>query len=265
MPVPGSNRELLFLLLFSFVVLGLGIGLRSPWPADEPRFAQIALEMIQRMEELGRNVQDSDSSSMLIRCYFSGLTASGLARRTRRQKYFSMTRKFVKEMQQLTAVKGHCLTFQKQLLMEAELLSLGRHKTAKVQKGYAAAIEAALKTGHINDAALGNELAGEYLLSKGEEDLARDHFTEARNMYQQWGALAKVHHLKMKRSKFLHTSKQVPTPTGKWIHGKASDFQSKLSSHRGTPIGTRSTDSSVSGGVPSVVGSILEISEHSPI
>jgi 4-amino-4-deoxy-L-arabinose transferase-like glycosyltransferase len=47
MPVPGSNRELLFLLFFSFVVLGLGIGLRSPWPADEPRFAQIALEMIQ--------------------------------------------------------------------------------------------------------------------------------------------------------------------------------------------------------------------------
>ena len=45
-PAPGSNRELLLLLFFSLLFLGLGIGLRSPWPADEPRFAQIALEMI---------------------------------------------------------------------------------------------------------------------------------------------------------------------------------------------------------------------------
>jgi len=46
-PAPGSNRELFLLLLFGFLFLGLGIGMRSPWPADEPRFAQIALEMIQ--------------------------------------------------------------------------------------------------------------------------------------------------------------------------------------------------------------------------
>ena len=37
----------LWLLLAVAVVLASGIGLRSPWPADEPRFAQIAREMVE--------------------------------------------------------------------------------------------------------------------------------------------------------------------------------------------------------------------------
>ncbi len=36
-----------FILLAALVVLAAGIGLRSPWPADEPRFAQIAREMVE--------------------------------------------------------------------------------------------------------------------------------------------------------------------------------------------------------------------------
>ncbi|EPC03932.1 hypothetical protein L861_01130 [Litchfieldella anticariensis FP35 = DSM 16096] len=34
------------LMLFALLMLGLGIGLRDPWPADEPRFALNALEML---------------------------------------------------------------------------------------------------------------------------------------------------------------------------------------------------------------------------
>lgn len=46
---PAGGRELgIALVLFAaFVVLASGIGLRSPWPADEPRFAQIAREMVE--------------------------------------------------------------------------------------------------------------------------------------------------------------------------------------------------------------------------
>ncbi|GAB2785370.1 glycosyltransferase family 39 protein [Halomonas shantousis] len=36
----------LAIFLFALVLLGLGIGLRDPWPADEPRFALNALEML---------------------------------------------------------------------------------------------------------------------------------------------------------------------------------------------------------------------------
>eukprot|EP00003_Mantamonas_plastica_P031996 TRINITY_DN852_c0_g1_i1.p1 TRINITY_DN852_c0_g1~~TRINITY_DN852_c0_g1_i1.p1 ORF type:complete len:583 (-),score=55.87 TRINITY_DN852_c0_g1_i1:1526-3274(-) len=40
------NRLLLLLLAFAAVVIFTGIGLRSPWPADEPRFAEVAREMV---------------------------------------------------------------------------------------------------------------------------------------------------------------------------------------------------------------------------
>ncbi|GLS84297.1 ArnT family glycosyltransferase [Paraferrimonas haliotis] len=35
------------LMLIALVVLGAGLGLRDPWPADEPRFAQIARQMVE--------------------------------------------------------------------------------------------------------------------------------------------------------------------------------------------------------------------------
>lgn len=40
------NQLLLLLLAFAAVIIGMGIGLRSPWPADEPRFAEVAREMV---------------------------------------------------------------------------------------------------------------------------------------------------------------------------------------------------------------------------
>lgn len=40
-----SKRDLWLFLLFAFVVLAVGIGLRGPWPADEPRFVLVAKQM----------------------------------------------------------------------------------------------------------------------------------------------------------------------------------------------------------------------------
>jgi len=40
------GKVLAVLLLIAFVIIFAGIGLRSPWPADEPRFAQVAREMV---------------------------------------------------------------------------------------------------------------------------------------------------------------------------------------------------------------------------
>lgn len=42
----SRNRLLLALLVFAAVIICTGIGIRSPWPADEPRFAEIAREMV---------------------------------------------------------------------------------------------------------------------------------------------------------------------------------------------------------------------------
>ncbi|MGM9424880.1 ArnT family glycosyltransferase [Hydrogenophaga sp. MI9] len=42
-----TRRRTLFWLAATAIVLLLGIGLRYPWPADEPRFAQVAREMVE--------------------------------------------------------------------------------------------------------------------------------------------------------------------------------------------------------------------------
>lgn len=42
-----ADRRMVWLFLAALVVLGAGIGLRDPWPSDEPRFALNALEMIE--------------------------------------------------------------------------------------------------------------------------------------------------------------------------------------------------------------------------
>ncbi|MBU6246941.1 MAG: glycosyltransferase family 39 protein [Xanthomonadaceae bacterium] len=42
-----ARRELLWSGLFALLVLGIGIGLRDPWPSDEPRFALVARWMVE--------------------------------------------------------------------------------------------------------------------------------------------------------------------------------------------------------------------------
>lgn len=41
------KRHLLWLFLAAVVVLGAGLGLRDPWPPDEPRFALVAKDMVE--------------------------------------------------------------------------------------------------------------------------------------------------------------------------------------------------------------------------
>ncbi len=43
---PAQRRELWFFLFFAFVLLAAGIGLRDPWPSDEPRFTLVARHMV---------------------------------------------------------------------------------------------------------------------------------------------------------------------------------------------------------------------------
>ncbi|MGI9245624.1 MAG: ArnT family glycosyltransferase, partial [Steroidobacteraceae bacterium] len=49
---PGANargdvtRDLLWLLGLALLMMGAGLGLRDPWPADEPRFALVAQDML---------------------------------------------------------------------------------------------------------------------------------------------------------------------------------------------------------------------------
>ena len=45
---PDSERQAFWLLLLlGLIILGAGMGLRDPWPADEPRFALVAKQMVE--------------------------------------------------------------------------------------------------------------------------------------------------------------------------------------------------------------------------
>lgn len=42
-----TRRDLWLFWLFALLILGAGLGLRDPWPADEPRFALVAKQMLE--------------------------------------------------------------------------------------------------------------------------------------------------------------------------------------------------------------------------
>ena len=43
----SPRRETWLFWLFALLILGTGLGLRDPWPADEPRFALVAKQMVE--------------------------------------------------------------------------------------------------------------------------------------------------------------------------------------------------------------------------
>ena len=45
--LPVLRRETWLFWLFALLILGAGLGLRDPWPADEPRFALVAKQMVE--------------------------------------------------------------------------------------------------------------------------------------------------------------------------------------------------------------------------
>ena len=44
--IEATARDRLILVAFTVVLVGVGIGLRDPWPSDEPRFLLIAQQML---------------------------------------------------------------------------------------------------------------------------------------------------------------------------------------------------------------------------
>lgn len=86
-------------------------------------------------------------------------------------------------------------------LLEAELKAASGELSAYSK--YVAAIALAKDSGFLNIVALGNELAARYVLRNSEEALAKSFLLEAMNFYEQWGATAKVEHLRPEYDKIV--------------------------------------------------------------
>ncbi len=91
------------------------------------------------------------------------------------------------------------------LLVEAEKLRVEGRDT-EAMKCYERAIESARKYGYINNAAIANELAAKFYLSRGFENVASVYFYEAHYLFKLWGATAKVKYLE---EKYTLSKKQV--------------------------------------------------------
>lgn len=87
--------------------------------------------------------------------------------------------------------------------MKANLEACTNPKGKDVKDAYDRAISAASRAGFSQDAALGNELAGEHFLNIGDDFWPKHYFTRANQLYSEWGAEAKVDQLKATRGQYI--------------------------------------------------------------
>ena len=93
-------------------------------------------------------------------------------------------------------------------LVEAEKNRvLGRMKKASAY--YTQAYSLALENEYVNEAALISELTGKFHLTQKRSDLAEFYLYKARNLYQQWGAEAKVVNVEAEYPRFFAQSQHT--------------------------------------------------------
>jgi hypothetical protein len=135
--------------------------------------------------------------------FFSGLLANAMYRKTRRGEYRKRAVKATEQMKKLTQKRGLNI-LHKFLLLEAELSgTLHASKVSLVKARFDRAIATATRAGILQDAALANELAGDFCLRVGDHFWARHYLTCAHSLYLSWEAEAKVQHLVKKHASFI--------------------------------------------------------------
>lgn len=141
------------------------------------------------------------ASDLFWDMFFRGLVWAALAKTTKRRKHRWKAQHFAKRLRKL--VKAGCPNCEHQLLaLEAEISNItGKYDIAAAK--YEEAIIMAGRRGFLQDHALTNELFGQFMLEQGEEVKGKSHIDQAIILYLEWGAHAKVDHIKAKFAKFL--------------------------------------------------------------
>ena len=97
----------------------------------------------------------------------------------------------------------------KHALLQAEILRV-QGDGEQASDLYDTAIALAAENGYAGDAALANELAGRFYLTRGRRKVAGLYLGDAARGYQDWGALAKVRQLTAKYGELLGQSEALP-------------------------------------------------------
>jgi predicted ATPase/signal transduction histidine kinase/tRNA A-37 threonylcarbamoyl transferase component Bud32 len=124
------------------------------------------------------------------------------SKKSNRQKEFMKKAKQYIETMKSWAEFGPVNFLHKYYLLLAEL-SRVTDDFKKAAEYYEKASEKAYENEYVNEAALINELAAKFYMNNNQPKSAAMHFSEARNCYQKWGAIAKVKHLEENYPKYL--------------------------------------------------------------
>lgn len=142
---------------------------------------------------------DKFYAKIIFSAFFQLMIATGLYRETgkSKRKYERSARQALKAMKGIIKTKG-LNSVHKLILMEAEYKATfsKRSSMREIKDGFETAISSAARAGFMQDAALGNELAGTWFLRFGDIDWARYYLTRAANCYADWGAHAKAKQLR---------------------------------------------------------------------
>jgi hypothetical protein len=122
-------------------------------------------------------------------------------------------KKMIRDMEKVMSSKRGLNNLHRYLLMQADMMTCSSSNSGKTQDTVKASFDKAItmagKAGFRQDAALGNELAGEYLFTgmiEGNMFWAEFYFSRAYDLYMEWGAEAKAGQLKAKRGDLINES-----------------------------------------------------------
>jgi hypothetical protein len=147
--------------------------------------------------------------------FFAAMTCVAAARSKpkRRNHLLSMTRKRLQKLRKFAKHTNDCLPMVH--LIEAELAAARGDSSAK--SSYCKSIALAGEQKLVNLQALACERSGLAMLELGQEVAARTYFDRALQLYNDWGAKAKVEQLRFKMGSFAEMQSQhgndCPTAT----------------------------------------------------
>eukprot|EP00978_Attheya_sp_CCMP212_P020352 scaffold58147_cov60-Attheya_sp.AAC.2 len=141
---------------------------------------------------------------VMLDFFHQGISLFAMSRKTKKRKYIKRANKINATLKSW-AKKGNPNVNHFILFLGAEKAALnGKHKDATLL--YSQAISTASRTGFQQDAALGSERFGEFLLyDLDDKERAISRLKDAIRLYSNWGALYKADTLREKHSSLWST------------------------------------------------------------
>jgi tetratricopeptide (TPR) repeat protein len=139
--------------------------------------------------------------------FHQAISLFAMCRKTKKRKYIKRAKKITATIKSW-AKKGNPNVNHFIMFLGAERAALnGKHKEARIL--YSQAISTASRTGFQQDAALGSERFGEFLLHDlGDKERAISQLKDAIRLYTNWGAIYKADTLRQRYSNLL--SNEMP-------------------------------------------------------